>query len=150
MRSQVLISSLLLLPSLGLAQTQAVTPSDTGKATVLKEITVTATRAAHPLFRVPNPVVVLDSARIRRSLAVGFAELMREEPGLDMTGTGTNQGRPEIRGQRGQRILLLEDGIRLNNTRRQQRGSGRRRCAESKWCGGRSRCSTEATRSAAW
>src|SRR5436190_1584212 len=40
--------------------------------------------------------------------------------GLDATGVGANQRRPEIRLQRGQRILLLEDGLRLNNARRQQ------------------------------
>jgi hemoglobin/transferrin/lactoferrin receptor protein len=62
----------------------------------------------------------VDSARIRSSLANGSAELLREYPGVDITGSGANQGRPIIRGQRGQRILLLEDGVRLNNTRRQQ------------------------------
>lgn len=58
--------------------------------------------------------------KIRGSLANGSAELLREYPGVDITGSGANQGRPIIRGQRGQRILLLEDGVRLNNTRRQQ------------------------------
>ncbi|HEY8164217.1 MAG TPA: TonB-dependent receptor [Gemmatimonadaceae bacterium] len=72
------------------------------------------------MFRTPSPVIVVDSARIHATLANGAAELLRESPGLDITGTGANQGRPVIRGQRGQRILLLEDGIRVNNTRRQQ------------------------------
>jgi hemoglobin/transferrin/lactoferrin receptor protein len=48
------------------------------------------------------------------------ADLFRTVVGLDVNGVGTNQVRPSIRGQRGQRILLLEDGIRMNNSRRQQ------------------------------
>jgi len=88
--------------------------------TVLNKITVTATRSPKTVFRTASPVVVVDSARIRATLPNGVAELLRESPGVDITGTGANQGRPVIRGQRGQRILLLEDGIRLNNSRRQQ------------------------------
>lgn len=111
----VLTAALLGLPVMAAAQQ----PTDTTKATPLTPLTVTATRAPTPLFRVANPVIVLDSNRLRHSLANGVSELLREYPGLDITGTGANQGRPVIRGQRGQRILLLEDGIRLNNSRRQ-------------------------------
>jgi outer membrane receptor protein involved in Fe transport len=46
--------------------------------------------------------------------------LFRELPGLDVTGVGPNQARPVIRGQVGQRVLLLSDGLRINNSRRQQ------------------------------
>jgi outer membrane receptor protein involved in Fe transport len=119
----IVSGGLLWLPSLGSAQTQTSSSGatrDTTKPKVLQEVTVTATRGGTPVFRVPNPVILVDSLRIRASLANGVGELLREEPGVDFTGTGPNQGRPVIRGQRGQRILLLEDGIRLNNTRRQQ------------------------------
>ncbi len=87
---------------------------------MLNKVTVTATRNPKTVFHTASPVVVVDSTRIRSTLPNGVAELLRESPGVDITGTGANQGRPIIRGQRGQRILLLEDGIRLNNTRRQQ------------------------------
>ncbi|HLG04677.1 MAG TPA: TonB-dependent receptor plug domain-containing protein, partial [Gemmatimonadales bacterium] len=105
-----------------LVHAQAGTPPtrDTSRAVILKDLTVTATRSPTPVFRTANPVIVADSNRIRAGLANGAAEIFREDPGLDLTGTGPNQGRPVIRGQRGQRILLLEDGIRLNNSRRQQ------------------------------
>jgi outer membrane receptor protein involved in Fe transport len=87
---------------------------------VLNKVTVTATRNPKTVFRTASPVLVVDSSRIHATLPNGVAELLRESPGVDITGTGANQGRPVIRGQRGQRILLLEDGIRLNNSRRQQ------------------------------
>ena len=111
------IASIFYLPA---AQSQTPVPTDTAQATVLNKVTVTATRTPKTVFRTASPVVVVDSSRIRETLANGVAEVLRESPGVDITGTGTNQGRPVIRGQRGQRILLLEDGIRLNNSRRQQ------------------------------
>lgn len=87
---------------------------------VLQTVTVTATRTATDVRNVAAPVLVIDSARIRSQVANGVADLFRSEPGVDVVGTGVNQARPMIRGQRGQRILLLEDGMRLNNSRRQQ------------------------------
>ncbi|HTL04522.1 MAG TPA: TonB-dependent receptor [Gemmatimonadales bacterium] len=116
----IVIATLVLLPLQLLAQDNDLGRRDTTKATPLTELTVTATRTPKPVFRTANPVVVVDSNRLRSSLVNGIAEILREYPGLDLTGTGANQGRPVIRGQRGQRILLLEDGIRLNNSRRQQ------------------------------
>jgi len=49
-----------------------------------------------------------------------ISDLFRTLPGLDVTGVGASQVRPQIRGQGGQRILLLNDGLRMNNTRRQK------------------------------
>ncbi|MBP9106338.1 MAG: TonB-dependent receptor [Gemmatimonadaceae bacterium] len=86
----------------------------------LRTVTVTATRAPTDVRQVPAPVTVYDSASIREKSPNSAADLLREAPGVDVVGTGPNQGRPSIRGQRGQRILLLQDGLRLNNNRRQQ------------------------------
>ncbi len=83
-------------------------------------ITVTATRTARPVFETPLPVNVIDQTTMRERQPNNIADLFRHMVGLDVSGMGANQGRPIIRGQRGQRILLLEDGIRLNNSRRQQ------------------------------
>lgn len=90
------------------------------KSTSLGAVTVTATRRATDVQAVPTPVSVLDSAVLRERQPNTAADLLRELPGVDVIGTGTNQARPSIRGQRGQRILLLQDGLRLNNARRQQ------------------------------
>jgi hemoglobin/transferrin/lactoferrin receptor protein len=90
------------------------------KTTSLGAVTVTATRRATEVQSVPTPVSVLDSTIVRERQPNTAADLLRELPGVDVIGTGTNQARPSIRGQRGQRILLLQDGLRLNNARRQQ------------------------------
>lgn len=106
------------VPSLLAAQGSTGTPPDS--AARLPEVTVTATRTARAVFTTPHPVTIVDSVTIRRSLAQNAADLLRNTPGLDIIGVGPNQHRVQIRGQRGQRILILEDGIRLNNSRRQQ------------------------------
>ncbi len=83
-------------------------------------IVVTATRGAREASRIPQPVSVVQQRELVRKIPNTVTDLFRTLPGLDVTGVGVNQGRPQIRGQRGQRILLLEDGLRLNNFRRQQ------------------------------
>lgn len=86
----------------------------------LSPIVVTATRTPRAAFLSPYPVAVLDRNAIGALPFANLTDVFSELPGLDVNGTGSNQRRPTIRGHRGQRILLLEDGTRLNNARRQQ------------------------------
>jgi hemoglobin/transferrin/lactoferrin receptor protein len=86
----------------------------------LDPLVVTATRTARPIFLTPAPVNLIEGERIRRTHANTATDLFRELPGLDAAGVGIQQARPVIRGQRGQRVLLLQDAMRLNNSRRQQ------------------------------
>ena len=90
------------------------------RMTSLGQVTITATRTEKDVFDAPSAVSVIDSATLRRRLPNTPVDGFRDLPGLDVTGVGTNQTRPTIRGLGGQRILLLEDGLRLNNSRRQQ------------------------------
>lgn len=84
------------------------------------EVTVTATRTQKDTFEIPKAVSVVDREKIEEKAPNNVTELLTELPGVDMNGVGTNQSRPIIRGYRGQRILLMEDGMRMNNSRRQQ------------------------------
>ncbi len=102
---------------------QQANPSDSAAAREpiqLSPVTVTATRTAKRVFETPSPVSVIGARHLSHQAPNGVADLFLELPGLDVTGVGVNQVRPMIRGQRGQRILVLEDGMRLNNSRRQQ------------------------------
>lgn len=94
--------------------------TDSSKAVRLDPMTVTATRVEKSAFSIPTAITVVDSTTLRRSALNNPVDLFRNLSGLDVTGVGPSQVRPVIRGQRGQRILLLEDGIRMNNSRRQQ------------------------------
>ncbi|MGH7675382.1 MAG: TonB-dependent receptor plug domain-containing protein, partial [Gemmatimonadales bacterium] len=83
-------------------------------------ITITATRTEKDVFLTPAPVAILNKLTLGEQAPNTVAEAFAQLPGLDVAGVGANQTRPTVRGQRGQRVLLLEDGIRLNNSRRQQ------------------------------
>jgi len=95
-------------------------PDSAKKIAKLAPIAVTATGSLQQVFRTANPVLVVDSSVVWQEAPNGVGDLFRNLPGVDVTGVGPNQTRLMIRGQRGQRILLAEDGVRLNNSRRQQ------------------------------
>lgn len=84
------------------------------------EIVVTATRTEKTVMEVPKPVSVVNQQRLEEMAPNNISELLPEIPGTDIVGVGPNQSRPIIRGLRGQRILLLSDGIRMSNSRRNQ------------------------------
>lgn len=88
-------------------------------ASFFAETTVTATGTERNVFDIATPVTVIREQKIEQKLAENPADLLREQPGVDINGVGPNQIRPVIRGQRGLRVLFLEDGLRLNNPRRQ-------------------------------
>lgn len=88
------------------------------KPILLDPINVTATRNPQGIFETAAPVSVVDTLAIKEQRPNNTAEIIRDLPGLDVVGVGANQQRPMIRGQRGQQILLLEDGLRLSNSRR--------------------------------
>ncbi|MEO8449398.1 MAG: TonB-dependent receptor [Gemmatimonadota bacterium] len=123
MRAPVFATLALLVTAALQAQTDTTRktrPDSTAKVAKLGPIEVTATRSEKLVFRTATPILVIDSSAVREVAPNGVADLFRNLPGVDVTGVGPNQGRLVIRGQRGQRILLAEDGIRLNNARRQQ------------------------------
>ena len=83
-------------------------------------VTVTATRSERPVFLTPAPAAAVARDQILRLLAASPTQALAGTPGVDVSGVGDYQARPVVRGFRGQRILLLSDGLRLNNARRQQ------------------------------
>lgn len=96
------------------------TPQKRDSVFELPPMTVTATRDLREVFKTPTPVSVIDSTKLAQRAPANVTDLFTDLPGLDVNGIGPTQSRPVIRGLLGQRILLLEDGIRLNNSRRQQ------------------------------
>ncbi len=91
------------------------------KSTILNyDITVTATGKKTDKFNIPKAVSIIKQQDLKNLAPENLSELLTLLPGTDINGTGSNQGRPVIRGMRGQRVLLMADGLRLNNSRRQQ------------------------------
>jgi outer membrane receptor protein involved in Fe transport len=118
--SRALIGAATVALALGGSTSAAQSPDSSRKTVPLAAVTITATRTERSTFETPQPVTVFDSTQLGESVPHGAADVFRSVAGLDASGVGPNQRRPEIRGLRGQRILLLSDGMRLNNARRQQ------------------------------
>ncbi|MDA0328302.1 MAG: TonB-dependent receptor [Gemmatimonadetes bacterium] len=109
----------IVLPASATSAQAAATNQDTLVYSI-DPVVVTATRGPRELSRIPQPTSVVQRIELQRQMPNTVTDLFRTLPGLDVTGVGVNQGRPQIRGLKGQRILLLSDGLRLNNSRRQQ------------------------------
>jgi outer membrane receptor for ferrienterochelin and colicin len=82
----------------------------------LNGVVVTATRTNHTITEVPNPINLVPESRILKRNAKTSAESLREETGIFVQKTGHGGGSPIIRGLSSNQILILVDGIRLNNS----------------------------------
>jgi len=87
------------------------------EAVALEEIQVTATRSLRAVTEVAAPVSVVDRATIERAQASKIGDIFATEPGVEVSGLGPFEGLPVIRGLSGNRVLVLVDGQRLNNSR---------------------------------
>lgn len=81
----------------------------------IESITVVATRTEHDLNKVPAPVSVIPAEQIERELCSSIADLIRYEPGVSVSGTGSRWGLAgfTIRGIGGNRVLIVVDGVRV-------------------------------------
>ena len=84
-------------------------------ATDLETITVVGSRTERPLKEIAATIDVIDSDRIEEELARDVADLVRFEPGVTVSGTGSRFGLSgfNIRGIGGNRVLTLVDGVRV-------------------------------------
>jgi iron complex outermembrane recepter protein len=78
-------------------------------------VTITATRSANSALTSPLPVSTLDEDRLQRTPSVSLAHALSGLPGVNALTTGGQIGKPMIRGLSGARVLVLEDGSRLED-----------------------------------
>ena len=81
----------------------------------LDAVTVTATRSAIAPLASPLPTAELGGERLRRAHEVSLAHALDELPGVRTLSTGEQVGKPIIRGLTGPRVLVLDDGQRLED-----------------------------------
>lgn len=106
------------------SQTQLASSSYAANRT-LDEISVTATRSETAVAQTPSSISVINAETIEEQQPRDVKDLLRYEPGVTVRhgpyrpssaatagGRGGNEG-VNIRGLEGNRILLMEDGIRL-------------------------------------
>src|SRR5216110_2738836 len=95
------------------ATTKSVTLSRT--SIWVEPVTVTATRAPLAAGLSPLPTEALSEDRLRREQSVSLAHALANLPGVSALPTGQQIGKPVIRGLTGPRVLVLEDGSRLED-----------------------------------
>src|SRR5438093_235824 len=81
----------------------------------VEPVTVTATRAPLDVLSSPLPTEALSEDRLRRAQSVSLAHALAQLPGINALITGQQIGKPIIRGLAGPRVLVLEDGSRLED-----------------------------------
>ena len=81
----------------------------------LGPVTVTATRSAISPLASPLPTAELAGEELRRAHEVSLAHALDELPGVRTWSTGEQVGKPIIRGLTGPRVLVLDNGQRLED-----------------------------------
>ena len=81
----------------------------------LEPVTVTATRQPVASASSPLPADALAGDELRRAQGVSLAHVVEALPGVRAITTGSQIGKPVIRGFSGARVLVLENGSRLED-----------------------------------
>jgi iron complex outermembrane recepter protein len=81
----------------------------------LEPLTITATRQPLASETSPLPVSALSGDQLRAAQSVSLAHVVEALPGARTISTGLQIGKPVIRGFSGPRILVLENGSRLED-----------------------------------
>jgi len=81
-------------------------------APIVQEITVTATGAEQLAFEAFQSVSTLDSFALAERAAASVGEVLDNQPGVAKRSFGPGTARPVIRGFDGDRVLIMEDGVR--------------------------------------
>ena len=87
----------------------------TPSAFQLEPVTVTATRQPLASEYSPLPADALAGDELRRAQSVSLAHVVDALPGVRAITTGSQIGKPVIRGFSGPRVLVLENGSRLED-----------------------------------
>ena len=87
----------------------------TPSALRLEPVTVTASRQALAVQTSPLPASALSGDELRQAQGVSLAHVVEALPGVRTLSTGAQIGKPVIRGFSGPRVLVLENGSRLED-----------------------------------
>lgn len=91
---------------------------------ISENVTVTATRTQISTDETAVPVSVVGREEIERKAVNTIGDVFRTLPGTSTVNEGAFQVRPRIRGLDSNRVLILVDGERLNNSRTSTGQSG--------------------------
>jgi iron complex outermembrane receptor protein len=81
-------------------------------AVQLSATVTTGTIGEHAAEDVLSPTTIVDGAELDRRLKGTIAATLESQPGVSVTSLGPATSRPVVRGFSGDRVLVLEDGVR--------------------------------------
>lgn len=95
-----------------------VVPASQGaeESSAAPEIVVTATRSERTVFDAPQAVNVVTQRMIADGNAANLPDALAGESGVLIQKSNTGGGSPFIRGLTGKQVLILVDGVRVNNS----------------------------------
>lgn len=82
----------------------------------LDTVVSTATRSAQPVASLPIAVTVVTRAQLDEDPSTSVPDILERALGVYMQKSNPGGGSPFIRGLTGKQVLLLIDGVRLNNS----------------------------------
>ena len=83
----------------------------------IDDIVVKENRIQLSASKKPGSVLIIGEESIRRSSAASIPDILNFQPGIDIRSRGANgiQSDPGIRGSTFDQVLILVDGIRMND-----------------------------------
>jgi hemoglobin/transferrin/lactoferrin receptor protein len=85
------------------------------KSELLKEVFLSASKGKESISRIAEQVAVYSSKDIQNSTPQTSADMLANIPGVKVQKTQFGGGSPVLRGMEANRILLVVDGVRMNN-----------------------------------
>ncbi|HPC83379.1 MAG TPA: TonB-dependent receptor [Thermoanaerobaculaceae bacterium] len=89
-----------------------------------EELVVTASRYEQATFATAVPIDVVSAEHLERARPEKIMDMLKQLPGIEVAGEGPFRGLPVIRGLSSNRVLVLVDGQRLNNSRESTQFAG--------------------------
>jgi len=85
------------------------------KAEILDEVFLSATKSEESIKRIAEQVAVFSIKEIRDLAPQTSADILSDIPGVKVQKTQFGGGSPVLRGMEANRVLLVVDGVRMNN-----------------------------------
>jgi len=85
------------------------------KSELLNEVFLSASKAREKTTRIAEQIAIVSNKDIQNSSSQTTADILAEIPGIKIQKTQFGGGSPVIRGMEANRILLVVDGVRMNN-----------------------------------
>ncbi len=85
------------------------------KSELLNEVFLSASKAKEKRTRIAEQIAIVSNKEIQNSTSQTTADILAEIPGIKIQKTQFGGGSPVLRGMEANRILLVVDGVRMNN-----------------------------------